>query len=783
MCGNSLPRRDFRQDGRVHPLPRLPRLSRPSRLLVAVALALATCAAVVVPALPAQGQAAGSVPSALAARDFATETWGDPWDFSNPEDLLLDRGPTWALQDARIEQGLLRFSLSEPGYVSPLWGGYPGGLYLDREGGAPGNRIDAARYTHLSLHAWSSQAVPAGVMWWSCEGLDRACMGGQTFQLRKGWNTYNIALRNNGLGLPQEWTGRMTGLRLAVSPASSTDVAVDFVRLYEPAATRESLRGGTWDLDADPADNTVDAPGWGQVRCPVTGDLCDLSFLPPGRYHVDGAWLELRRRARPVLLDPDLVGGRDYSAATPWTFASPDDVSDAANTEPLSFGTRLEGRNAPPTVNDPHVWLRLRNGPVDSRRFTRFTIRSGYEGPFRLEDDEGGGSMGRVIWQHQGYEGVQQTEDVVTYGGTRTVTVDLAAPNVHETDNQAEWNWAWPVWPVVALRWDPNEDRGARRWWVERVALRADDEAATRFRVRWYDAGFAPGSTVTLYRDDDAAGFDGTPISGRLSQRAGANAYDWDVTGVPRGRWWVYAVVEGPGGTGRSYSGGPVDVVGPQLEGAVDGQSPSPAAPLLRTLQDACPQPGLPSAGYPDVAAGSTHRAAVDCLAAWGVTRPVGGFAPQEQVTRGQMASFLVRVLGATGPALPPGPDAFPDDAGSPHEQAIDALAAAGVVGGHGDGTFRPLEPVTRAQMATFLVRAAERRAGPLTASADFFADDDGVVHAPAVDKAAGAGIAGGTAEGRYSPHATVRRDQMASFLVRVLDLLVASGYGAPPAR
>ena len=38
--------------------------------------------------------------------------------------------------------------------------------------------------------------------------------------------------------------------------------------------------------------------------------------------------------------------------------------------------------------------------------------------------------------------------------------------------------------------------------------------------------------------------------------------------------------------------------------------------------------------------------------------------------------------------------------------QAIEALAAAGITTGFPDGEFKPTNPVTRAQMATFLARA-----------------------------------------------------------------------------
>jgi len=53
--------------------------------------------------------------------------------------------------------------------------------------------------------------------------------------------------------------------------------------------------------------------------------------------------------------------------------------------------------------------------------------------------------------------------------------------------------------------------------------------------------------------------------------------------------------------------------------------------------------------------------------------------------------------VDATFPDVAPGYWAF---------QEIEALAASGITTGFPDGTFRPTEPVTRAQMATFLARA-----------------------------------------------------------------------------
>ena len=721
--------------------------------------------------------------TATGAVDFATERWGDAWDFSNGDDLLLDGGPTMGLRDAVIRGGQLSFGLAEPGYVSPLWGGYPGALYLGRDGLAPQNRIDAGRFTRLSFSMWSDRTVAAGVQWFG--GADGQTWGGQPIEVRPGWHTYDIALENRGYGLPQAWAGQIAGLRLALSPSGPTRFAVDWLRLYAPSTTTSVPSGTQWDVNDLAADNTPDRPGWGTVDCGAAS--CDLSFLPPGTFWLVEAGVTkgqvvLRRPAAPVVLDPDEVGGADYAAADPWDFDGPQDVLEVRNADVLGIGGgRLTARNAGPTVNDPFAWLRLRTPTIDPQRFHRMTVRSGYEGPFDLRDTAGGGSMARVVWRPaDSPDRVQQTADIVTYSGTRSVTLDLAAPDVHETDPAAGPARAWNAAPVSGIRWDPNEDRGARTWWLERFALRADDEAGSHFDVRWYDAGYAPGSTVTLYRQHDRVGGGRQVIGSGVPQRPGTNVFRWDSSTTAPGTYWIAVEVTGPAGTGTAVSSGPVRVVG----GGAQGQAASPATPLVRDLSDACPQSRVPEDGFADVADGSVHESAVDCLAWWGITTPVGGYAPGGAVTRGQMASFLRRVVERSGGNLPAGGNAFSDDDGTTHEAAIDALAQAGLVGGFTDGSYRPSAPVTREQMATFLVRVAEHRSGAaLVEPADYFGDDAASAHRSAINKAAGAGVASGTGEQRYSPAPSVRRDQMGTFLVRLLDLLVSGGHGAPPTR
>jgi hypothetical protein len=171
---------------------------------------------------------------------------------------------------------------------------------------------------------------------------------------------------------------------------------------------------------------------------------------------------------------------------------------------------------------------------------------------------------------------------------------------------------------------------------------------------------------------------------------------------------------------------------------------------------------------------GSVFEQDIEWLAAAGITQgcnpPVNNmFCPGKSVTRGQMAAFLVRALDL--PAV--GGFTFADDDGSVFESDIEALAAAGITQGCNppvNNMFCPSKPVTRSQMAAFLVRALDLPAGN---SVDFV-DDDGSMFEQDIEKLAAAGITLGCnppANDMFCPAASVTRGQMAAFLHRALTL------------
>ena len=161
---------------------------------------------------------------------------------------------------------------------------------------------------------------------------------------------------------------------------------------------------------------------------------------------------------------------------------------------------------------------------------------------------------------------------------------------------------------------------------------------------------------------------------------------------------------------------------------------------LVRILDGVDPEAGGGSR-FSDVEAGVWWEPYVERLAELGVTAGCATgperYCPDRSVTRGQMATFLGRAYGLAD-AEPAG---FVDTGGDTHEASIDALYAAGVTAGCGTGPLRycPQKPVTRAQMATFLLRASTGAVAAAPSPAE-----RAVVVEEMVDEAGGVVEAGG---------------------------------------
>ena len=166
---------------------------------------------------------------------------------------------------------------------------------------------------------------------------------------------------------------------------------------------------------------------------------------------------------------------------------------------------------------------------------------------------------------------------------------------------------------------------------------------------------------------------------------------------------------------------------------------------------------------------GTVHTQAIFTLWEAGITNGCMGeyYCPERALTRAQMATLLARSLDLD----PSAEEQFVDvDPGSVHAPNINAVADAGIsIGCDSTGAvFCPDDLVTRAQMATFLSRALDLEPG---AAGPFSDIGTAGVHAPNINAIWRAGItAGCSPDGtRYCPDEAVTRAQMATFLVRAL--------------
>jgi len=165
-------------------------------------------------------------------------------------------------------------------------------------------------------------------------------------------------------------------------------------------------------------------------------------------------------------------------------------------------------------------------------------------------------------------------------------------------------------------------------------------------------------------------------------------------------------------------------------------------------------------------AAGITGGCAVDPLR----------YCPEASVSRDQMAVFLERGMHGSSYSPPAASGHVFGDVPASYWAAawIEKLAADRITAGCGEGNYCPAYPVTRAQMAIFLLKAKHGSAYTPPAAGP----DTGFNDVPSNYWAAGwikqlavEGITGGCAADRYCPENPVTRAQMAVFLVKTFGL------------
>jgi hypothetical protein len=400
-----------------------------------------------------------------AGPDFATDTMGDPWDFSNVGDLdpHPDTYANWTVGPQARAQGRSVFlsngrfqgttDITDQARVSLLFRGWNHVVNNGRTGAFDHLAIPTARYGKLAIKMRYTNPAPSPnrviASWYQR-------MMGETDELnnagmllfgepKNGWGLYIVDLQTGqwigsdgslqtsplrspfGGGTPAAWEGSPLARGFEFRPESlagmNVPVEVDWVRL----TTRDVRAGaammgftfngcsGSYALQVTDADNTLLTVARGTSS--GSGSLTfNYGVLAPGSYTATlscangtSAGRAFTVNAPPIVtvINPDVTGGTDFASDTfgnPWDMADAGDVAslEGVTNAGIVIDAGLPALQATATsTGDPRVTLLNGNGLVNSGRFRMLTFTLTLDTPFGLDGSQGYGSVARVLWSPQ----------------------------------------------------------------------------------------------------------------------------------------------------------------------------------------------------------------------------------------------------------------------------------------------------------------------------------------------------------------------------------------------
>lgn len=587
-----------------------------------VALAVTATPLIAGAAVPTSTIGGGTVNE---AREYFTDRWSDPMDFSNLEDLAPSRQRFGV--DLSIANGRANITASRPfGRIRLVDSAFtPIPNPTIREGNT--SPVDQATYRRLSVRMYLDPAslggdqVGLGMIVFSpcpaanCAGINPqppAAEGIKPFILRAGWHTYDLDLLgtndadsggNAPYGAPWSFGAqRMVGIQFNANGQDAATGAIDWVRLYQPGTTASvSFGGGSgafdlfYDTDGNTSNNgtpTALGESAGVLAQGVTGTATsvDIGRLPPGTYRFNAQQsgangsasgpLEVNRRPGPVVLNPDAAGDGDWNRdvkGNSLDFNDATDVFTIANGGPSvqnAFYNVSGGQlNAVGANDDPAVYLSDaadRGGRIDANEWHRLSFRLSFDGPWGTGATAGEGMATRACWFIVRTGSPQCSWEIIPTLGPDTYTIDLSTttnsplPPINPASTAG---WGGGTAPeTMLLRLDPHEDPGARTWHLDWVKLAHDDRVPPGgwSAIQFVDTAYEAGTTADVYADTDPGPGFGTRIFSSMPVQPGVNTLNWDGTGVPAGTYDVVVVLTDPhGASSSSRSTGPVQVVAP----------------------------------------------------------------------------------------------------------------------------------------------------------------------------------------------------------------------------
>lgn len=225
-----------------------------------------------------------------------------------------------------------------------------------------------------------------------------------------------------------------------------------------------------------------------------------------------------------------------------------------------------------------------------------------------------------------------------------------------------------------------------------------------------------------------------------------------------------------PGGTeqpgGSAGTGGNGSSGGTSAPDSAPGQPETPEQP---PQPDGAPDlsPDAPPPDFQDVKPGVYYYDAVGWAVLNGITNGTGGgtFSPDRTCTRAEIVTFLWRAAGSPAPAQGVNPfrDVYP---GTFYYDAVLWAVEEGITTGVSPDAFDPDGVCTRGQAVALLYRASGSPAKGVDTGFTDVAPE--AYYAGAVVWAVENGVTLGTGGGRFSPDTDCTRGQIVTFLYRV---------------
>ncbi|OAB41582.1 hypothetical protein PMSD_00245 [Paenibacillus macquariensis subsp. defensor] len=171
-----------------------------------------------------------------------------------------------------------------------------------------------------------------------------------------------------------------------------------------------------------------------------------------------------------------------------------------------------------------------------------------------------------------------------------------------------------------------------------------------------------------------------------------------------------------------------------------------------------------PAVTFKDVPASAPNAKTIELATKLGIIKgnADGRFHGNATITRAEFATMLVRALGLTSK----GDSSFKDTKGHWAADTIAMLQASGIINGYVDGTFKPNQTITRAEIVAMLAKVMNTT----LVKNDKFKDVSGNWAEAEIDTLSDMGIVKGAADGSFKPNANATRSESLVMILRMLN-------------